>query len=201
MSRSARFIEPKGFYHIISRALNDTWIFRDTTDFDRFIVLELTAKNKYPILLFHYVLMNTHFHMLVQAYNHRVLSEHISYLKWHYTMWMRRKYGWKGPLWKERYKSLPVENEDYLYSCGMYIEYNPVRAGICNDPGDYPFSSYQKRGFQISEALIDKYEIGNNSKKLIQLNYDLDLTKNIFSLSPAIGSAAFIKRIKCLSQK
>ncbi|MDP2904870.1 MAG: transposase [Candidatus Omnitrophota bacterium] len=199
MSRIARFIEPNGFYHIISRALNETWIFRDNADFDHFMQLTHTAKEKFPIYLFHYVLMNTHFHMVLQTNNHTILSKHIAYLKWHYTMWVRKKYAWRGPLWRERYKSLPIENEDYLYACGMYIEYNPVRAGICADPADYPYSSYRKYHLGITDTLIDNYEISVNSKHSLRLDYSLDITKNIFSLSPAIGSNLFIK--KCLSQK
>jgi len=199
MPRIARFIEPNGFYHIISRALNETWIFRDSADFNHFIQLAHTAKEKFPICLFHYVLMNTHFHMVLQTSNHAVLSGHIAYLKWHYTMWMRKKYSWRGPLWRERYKSLPIENEDYLYACGIYIEYNPVRAGICAHPTDYPYSSFRKYHLGITDTLVDNYEISTNSKQLLQSNYNLDIAKNIFSLSPAIGSNLFIK--KCLSQK
>lgn len=196
MPRTARFIEPYGFYHIISRALNDTWIFRDNSDFNYFIQLERTAKKKYPILLFHYVLMNTHFHMVLQAYNHKVLSEHASYLKWHYTMWMRRKYEWKGPLWRERYKSLPIENENYLYACGMYIEYNPVRAGICDNPTNYIYSSYRKTHLGIADPIVDNYEINTNLKPPLLLAYHSVIAKNFFSLSPAIGTNAFINKFR-----
>lgn len=205
MPRTSRFIEPNGFYHIISRASNDTWIFKDKSDFSHFIQLVHTAKEKHPIRLFHYVLMNTHFHMVLQTSNHMVLSKHIAYLKWHYTLWSRKKYGWKGPLWRERYKSLPIENEEYLYACGTYVEYNPVRAGICINPTNYPYSSYRKYHLEIADTLVDDYEISSYSKQSFQLDYSLDITKNIFSLSAAIGSGLFIKQLrenqKCLSQK
>lgn len=200
MPRQARFIEPNGFYHIISRSLNDTWIFRDNIDFNHFIQLIRTAKEKYPIRLFHYVLMNTHFHMVLQAANHTILSKHIGYLKWHYSLWNRKKYGWKGPLWRERYKSLPIENEDYLYACGMYIEYNPLRAGICPDPADYPHSSYRNYHLGTTDILVDNYEINTNTKLFMQLDYSLNMTKNIFSFSPAIGTNTFIDKFR-VSQK
>ncbi len=205
MPRLARFIEPNGFYHIISRSLNETRIFRDTADFDHFKQLVHTAKDKFPVCLFHYVVMNTHFHMVLQTSGHSALSNHIAYLKWHYSLWSRRKYGWKGPLWRERYKSLPIENEDYLYACGMYIEYNPVRAGICADPAEYPYSSYRKYHSGITDSLLDDYEIITESKRLIQLDYDSEITRHIFSLCPAIGSNKYInqfrKNSKCLSQR
>lgn len=199
MPRLARFIEANGFYHIISRSLNETYILRDENDFSHFFQLLHTAKQKHPILIFHYVIMNTHFHLAVQTPNHEVLSKNIAYLKWHYSIWMRKKYKWKGPLWRERYKSLPIENENYLYACGMYIEYNPVRAGICENPMDYSYSSYRKYNSQTNDSLINDYPESTSHRPI--LDYRSDITKNIFSLSPAIGSNHFIKKSKCLSQK
>lgn len=196
MTRTARHIETNGFYHIISRSLNNTRIIQEQSDFTHFINLIRTAKQKYPIRLFHYVIMNTHFHMVIQALSHKILSQNIAYLKWHYTLWMRKKYGWNGPLWKERYKSLPIENENYLYACGTYIEYNPVRAGICNTPGNYPFSSYRKYHLGINDSLIDNYEPDIHYSKSLQLDYCSELTKNIFSRSWAIGSFLFMEKFK-----
>jgi len=201
MPRTARFIETNGYYHIISRSLNETYILRDYDDFCHFLKFAHAAKQKHPIRIFHYIIMNTHFHLVTQAPCHNILSQHISYLKWHYTMWMRKKYAWKGPLWRERYKSLPIENEDYLYSCGMYIEYNPVRAGICSNPGDYPYSSYRKHHLGIADIMLDNYETFPDLKQSLRLDYTADIAKNVFSLSPAIGSSSFIKKFKCLSQR
>ena len=205
MPRTSLFIEPNGFYHIISRSLNDIWLLRDNDDFTYFFELIRTTKQKYPIRLFHYVVMNTHFHLAVQVPNHEVLSKNIAYLKWHYSLWVHKKYNWQGPLWRERYKSLLIENENYLYACGMYIEYNPVRAGICENPIDYPYSSYRKYNSQINDALIDDYEISTNSKGDYQRDnchiseqwdFRSTLLKNIFSYSPAIGTALFIEKLK-----
>ncbi len=145
--------------------------------------------------------MHTHFHLAAQAPNQEILSKNIAYLKWHYSLWMRKKYNWKGPLWRERYKSLPIENENYLYACGMYIEYNPVRAGICGDPADYPYSSYRKYNSQIKDTLVDDYQGGDchalcDCHRLEQWNFRTPLLKNFFSYSPAIGTPLFIEKFK-----
>lgn len=196
MPRTARFIETNGFYHIISRSLNETRILREDDDFCHFFKLARTAKQKYPIRIFHYVIMNTHFHLAVQAPCHKILSQYLAYLKWHYTMWMHKKYTWKGPLWRERYKSLPIENEKYLYACGMYIEYNPLRAGICDNPANYIYSSYRKYHLGISDPLVDNYEINTNLNPPLLLAYHSDIAKNFFSLSPAIGTNTFINKFR-----
>ncbi|MCK5179306.1 MAG: transposase [Candidatus Omnitrophica bacterium] len=205
MPRTARYIEVNGYYHIISRSINETWILKDKEDFDEFLKLIHEAKLKYTIRLFHYVLMNTHFHLVAQALKKQDFQKNIAHIKWHYTQWMKRKYHWKGPLWRERFKSLPIENEHYLTSCGIYVEYNPVRAAICTDPAQYPYSSYQKYEFGKKDTLIDEYHCGHDAEKSKSQIYQSEFSKTIFSQAPAIGSSSFLnifkKSKKCLSQK
>ena len=196
MPRIARYIEPNGYYHVISRSINDTWILKDQEDFIRFCYFELKAKEQFPIQLYHYALMNTHFHFVLKAFDKESLAKHLSYLKWHYTKWVKKKYGWKGPLWRERYKSLPIENESYLTICGTYVEYNPVRAGICNDPAEYLYSSYRKYHLDIKDALVDEYEITADQDTIRKFNFKTSEAKNIFSRLPAIGNLLFVEKYR-----
>jgi len=48
-----------------------------------------------------------------------------------------------GTLWEGRYRASLVEAEPYLLACVRYIELNPVRARMVQDPGHYPWSSYR----------------------------------------------------------
>jgi hypothetical protein len=75
MPRTARHIESNGYYRVISRSINQTWIYKDDEDFLYFRKLVLSAKHKFPIRLFHYVFMNTHFHFVLQALNKEILAK------------------------------------------------------------------------------------------------------------------------------
>ncbi|MFT5322083.1 MAG: putative transposase, partial [Pseudohongiellaceae bacterium] len=46
-------------------------------------------------------------------------------------------------LWEGRYKSCLVASDNYLICCYRYIELNPVRAKMVDDPEKYHWSSYQ----------------------------------------------------------
>ena len=138
------YLIDNGFYHVISRSINDMTVFKDADDFVHFLELERRAKQAFPIRLFHYVLMSTHFHVVLQAVKTEDLPQHVAFLKRNYTRWYQKKYSWRGPLWRERYRSLPIENEEYLAACGLYVELNPVKAGICQRPEEYPYSSAKK---------------------------------------------------------
>ncbi len=71
------------------------------------------------------------------------LSAFMKSLKQRFSTWYNRRNGRAGTLWEGRYKSLIVENEEKaLRMMATYIDLNPVRAGITDDPGNYRWSGY-----------------------------------------------------------
>ena len=64
-------------------------------------------------------------------------------LKQRFTQWFNKKAKRKGPLWNDRFKSVLLENDQtVLLTMAAYIDLNPVRAGLVNDPKDYRWSGY-----------------------------------------------------------
>ena len=52
-----------------------------------------------------------------------------------------------------------IEAETYLLTCMRYIELNPVRANMANDPGAYPWSSYRHNGLGQIETRIAEHPL------------------------------------------
>ncbi len=71
------------------------------------------------------------------------VSEFMKTLKQRYTIWYNQNHDRYGTLWSERFKSTVVEGrEPALRITAAYIDLNPVRAGIVEDPKDYRWSGY-----------------------------------------------------------
>ncbi len=71
------------------------------------------------------------------------LSVFLKELKERFTKWYNRRENRRGTLWEERFKSVLVEDsETALLTMASYIELNPVRAGLVNDPREYRHCSY-----------------------------------------------------------
>lgn len=70
------------------------------------------------------------------------LSSFVKELKERYSRWFNKHHGRKGTLWMERYKSVLVEDGDALRTMACYIDLNPLRAGLADDPKDYRWSGY-----------------------------------------------------------
>jgi len=70
------------------------------------------------------------------------LSEFMNGLLKRFTRWFNRQQKRTGTLWEERFKSVIVENGIPARTVAAYIDLNPVRAGLAQDPADYRWSSY-----------------------------------------------------------
>ena len=66
---------------------------------------------------------------------HRLLHRH--------ARTFNHRHGRRGHLFEERYGSALLRSEEHLLSAARYIALNPVRAGLCHDPADWPWSSHR----------------------------------------------------------
>lgn len=82
------------------------------------------------------------------------LSEFMKALKQRFTQWYNRSHNRTGTLWEGRYRSVIVEDaESALRTMATYIDLNPVRAGLTDDPGTYRWCGYAEALTGKSEAL------------------------------------------------
>jgi len=70
------------------------------------------------------------------------LSEFMKMVKWRFSTWFNRRHDRVGALWEGRFTSLQVEGVQALRAVAAYIDLNPVRAAMVNDPKDYRWCSY-----------------------------------------------------------
>lgn len=71
------------------------------------------------------------------------ISPFMKTLKQRFTQWFNRRHKRKGTLWEDRFRSVLVQGECHaLKAIAAYIDLNPVRAKLCDDPADYRWCSY-----------------------------------------------------------
>jgi len=102
-----------------------------------------------------------------ERFNYRMesLSHFMQGLLIRFTRWFNRKHERTGTLWEERFKSVIVESGIAAKSMAAYIDLNPVRAGMVEDPADYRWSSYGEavgggrkgNGKKAREGLVRAY--------------------------------------------
>jgi len=179
------------YAHVFSRSIEKRKIFKDEEDFEYFKKLLSKEKIKNKFNVFHYCLMQTHFHLAVEIGILESFSAGLQQLKWQYTRRFNEKYKRWGPLWRERFKSMLIENECYMYACGIYIELNPVKVKMVTTKEEWKYSSARHYQGICKDDLIDHY---NET----QLPDDIDMNDdNEFLRGFLIGSGWFkYKKIK-----
>lgn len=70
------------------------------------------------------------------------LKHFMKELKERFSRWFNKRHDRRGTLWQERYRSILVEDSDAAVTMAAYIDLNPVRAGLVNDPKDYRWCGY-----------------------------------------------------------
>jgi len=140
------------------------------------------AKEKTKSKIYAYCLMTNHVHLLVEPSTEDGLGNIVQSLGRRYVQYINQTYERTGTLWEGRYKSSLISKDEYLLACSRYIELNPVRAKIVEDPGDYPWSSFGFRAEGKSDALLDEDSIYlglGKTKEERQLNYKKCFLENI----------------------
>ncbi len=127
-------------YHVIQRSSNREMIFGKVSDKECFIDLLAGYKKKLGFRLFGYVLMDNHYHLLLQT-GAIPLSKIMQRINFRYSKFFNQKYNRHGHVFGGRYKAGLVQDESYLFAILRYIHQNPVQAGICKQVNDYKWSS------------------------------------------------------------
>ncbi|CQR72303.1 Transposase IS200 like protein [Sporomusa ovata DSM 2662] len=142
MGRKARKMSTTGYYHVVFRGINRQHLFEEESDFLYFIESLKQLKAEMLFELHAYCLMSNHVHLLMREKQIGDISVIMKRLLTKYVMYFNRKYERSGALIASRYKSVPVEIDEYFVPLMCYIHQNPIRAGIVKKPEEYRFSSY-----------------------------------------------------------
>jgi len=140
--RPPRLFIPNGIYHVASRGSDRRPLF--LYDGDRKVFLERLGRvvEGYELLCLAYCLMGNHYHLIVQTPDAR-LSVALRELNGGYSRQFNYTHGHSAHLFRNRFLAHLVDDEAYLLTACRYVAHNPVRAGLCGEPSDWPWSSYR----------------------------------------------------------
>lgn len=159
MPRRPRIHLPGVPIHLVQRGHNREACFYSDEDFLAYREWLGDALRKTGCALHAYVLMTNHVHLLLTSPSPEAVSQLVMSLGRRYVQYINKIYRRTGTLWDSRYKSSLVHADDYLLLCQRYIELNPVRADMTDDPALYRWSSYRANGLGQADALLTPHDL------------------------------------------
>ena len=144
--------------HVTQRGNNRQDCFIDTLDYDQYLALLGNACRKHSCEIHAFVLMTNHVHILMTPNTPDGASLVFRDLGRDYVRQFNKRHKRTGTLWEGRFKSSLVEEDNYLLACYRYIELNPVRARMVEDPSEYQWSSFRVNALGMSNDLLKPHE-------------------------------------------
>ena len=145
--------------HIVQRGHNRETCFFAEEDYYAYLHWLGEALKENGCVLHAYALMTNHVHLLITPKKAESVPKLVISLGRCYVQYVNTTYRRTGTLWDSRYKSSLIQAETYLLECMRYIELNPVRAAMVEDPAHYRWTSYRANGLGQSDALISPHAL------------------------------------------
>ena len=155
MSRLSRNYSESGVYHILFRGVNQQNIFEEKQDYIKLLETIDNVKKDMHFELYAYCFMSNHVHLVIKEAEIKDISLIMKRILTKYARWYNIKYKRSGALIANRYKSVPVELDEYFLHLIRYVHQNPLKAGIVENIENYPYSSYNE---YLSGAVITNTE-------------------------------------------
>lgn len=153
MARIARVVVPDLPHHITQRGVRRMPVF--FSDEDRIAYLEFLREQseRFGVHFLAWCLMDNHVHFIAVPSDESSLAKGVGNAHRRYSRMINFREGWRGYLFQGRFFSCPLEGT-YAVAAIRYVLRNPVRAGICDQPWEYKWSSARwMSGFASSDLL------------------------------------------------
>ena len=154
MPRIARAVAVGHPHHITQRGNYRQQVFKTGEDYLQYLQWLKEYCEKYSFKIWAYCLMSNHVHFVGVPMNDDSLSRVFSTLHMRYSQYVNQQNSASGHLWQGRFFSC-VLDERHVYAAVRYVENNPVRAGIVDDPSDYKWSSAKAHVFKEQNQVLN----------------------------------------------
>lgn len=129
-------------HHLIWRGNNRQAVFLDDADRHFFLAELAQHAAREQVQVHAYVLMPNHLHLLLTPLQDGALSRLMQSLGRSYVRRFNQRHARSGTLWEGRYRSTVIDSQCHLLACMVYIDTNPVRAGMVSAAENYSWSSH-----------------------------------------------------------
>jgi putative transposase len=101
-----------------------------------------------------YCLMPNHVHLIIVPSDRDGLRGTFANVHRRYARHINARNRWTGHLWQGRFGAVAMD-ETHLTHAARYVALNPVRAGLCQRAGDWPWSSARAHLAGQNDELVE----------------------------------------------
>ncbi len=208
MPRRKRYTKFYSCHHVILRGNAGRSIFFDDKDRIRFCLVLQKVVEEHQLIVHAFCFMSNHVHFILEP-TITPLSVSVHAFAGRYAQYFNRRHKLRGHIFQDRFRSILIEDSDYLIRLVRYIHLNPVRANLIISPEHYYWSSYcsylaldeitwltqtrilKKFGTTDLEA---RQAIVKHTSKIIDAELDVSIVRESTQIG-ILGSEEFAKEV------
>ncbi len=160
MRKARNYYESK-FYHIMVQGDEKKCIFKDSKNKEKMIYLLKHNAFRNDVEIISYCIMDNHAHIVVFCPEQERISKMMSQCNTSFGLYYTNKRKKVGHVFRERFRGECIYTKAHLMNCIKYVHNNPVKAFICNNSIDYPYSSCREFN-KINDRLLDICDMTRN---------------------------------------
>ena len=142
MGRANR-VNVAGLYHVSNRGVGLRDIFVSNDDKTYFISMLCKLSHNYRFIVHSFAIISNGYNVLLETKDDN-LSLIMQILNTRYASYFNQKYGRRGHLWENRFKSWYFQDNTFLLDLVAYIEYLPVYTDATTSKEKYLYASYRQ---------------------------------------------------------
>lgn len=177
MGRPRRADQAGCLYHAINRGNARHDIFHKPADYDAFERILSEGLQKYPCQILSYQLMPNHWHFVLRPTEDGGMSNFLRWVSLTHTMRLHAHYQTSGDghIYQGRFKSFPIQDNNYFLLVCRYVERNALRAGLVKRAEDWKWGSLARwlRSIEPEPKLLAAWPLARQPNWLERVNSPL----------------------------
>ena len=154
MSNHKRIVIPEFPHHICHRGNLGQKIFHLESDRRLYLKLLEEQSRHHGVSIQAYCLMSNHVHIIATPHDSNGLHRTFERVEGDYARAIHIRLNRRGHLWQGRFRSAPMD-EDHFWAAMVYVEQNPIRAGLVKAATEWRWSSARAHVEGRPDPLLD----------------------------------------------
>jgi putative transposase len=172
MPRRRRFATGNYLFHVLNRAVGRQTLFATDGDYEAFQRVLEEARQRVAMRLLAFCVMPNHWHLVLWPREDGDLSEYMRWLTVTHTQRWHAAHGTSGtgPLYQGRFKSFPVQTDEYFLTVCRYVERNALTANLVRKAQRWRWSSLWQWANESGDVTLDRWPVRRASSWIDYVN-------------------------------
>jgi len=154
MPRPPRVFVEGGIYHVHNRVTRGERVFAEEQEAVRLLDAMRDAKERDGLVVLAWCILGDHYHLAVRC-GSVPLWRTMASIHTRVSKSFNARHRFFGPFWQGRYRAKLVDTPEYLLQLILYIQLNPMTAGIVEKPVDFVWSGHRELVRKVRKPFVN----------------------------------------------